>query len=112
MRFFPYRTLAQIGQEIRSKNVSPVEIVELHLKRIEALQPKLNAFVHLDAEGARRQARAAESSVLRNAQLGPLHRVPLTISSCIDVAGSPSPAGSLLRKCYRAIHVTPLVTRL
>src|SRR2546429_9813677 len=44
MSFFPYCTLTEISQEIRSKNISPVEIVELHLKRIETLQPKLNAF--------------------------------------------------------------------
>jgi len=112
MSFFPYCTFAEIRQEIRSKNVSPVEIVELHLKRIEALQPKLNAFVHLDLEGARRQAHAAESSVLRGAQLGPLHGVPLTIKSCIDVAGWPCSAGSLLRKDYIANQDAPLVSRL
>jgi len=112
MSFFPYCTLSKIAQEIRSKNVSPVEIVELHLKRIEALQPKLNAFVHLDAEGARQQACAAEISVLRGEPLGPLHGVPLTIKSCIDVAGWPCPAGSLLRKDYVAKQDAPLITRL
>jgi Asp-tRNA(Asn)/Glu-tRNA(Gln) amidotransferase A subunit family amidase len=112
MSFFPYCTFAEIRQEIRSKNVSPVEIVELHLKRIEALQPKLNAFVHLDLEGARRQARAAENSVLRGAQLGSLHGVPLSIKSCIDVAGWPCSAGSLLRKDYIANQDAPLVSRL
>src|SRR5260370_23650784 len=112
MSFFPYCTFAEIRQEIRSKNVSPVEIVELHLKRIEALQPKLNAFVHLNAEGAREQARATERSVTRGAQLGPLHGVPLTIKSCIDVAGLPCPAGSLLRKDYVAKQDAPLVSRL
>jgi Asp-tRNA(Asn)/Glu-tRNA(Gln) amidotransferase A subunit family amidase len=112
MSFFPYGTLTEIAHEIRSKNVSPVEIVELHLKRIEALQPKLNAFVHLDAEGAREQARAAEGFVMRGVQLGPLHGVPLTIKSCIDVAGWPCPAGSLLRKDYVAKQDAPLVTRL
>ena len=111
MSFFPYGTLAEIAQAIRSKKISPVEIVELHLKRIEALQPKLNAFVHLDPEGAREQARAAESLVLRGAQLGPLHGAPLTIKSCIDVAGWPCPAGSLLRKTYVANLDAPLVSR-
>jgi len=111
MNFFPYGSLAEITQEIRSKKISPVEIVELHLRRIEALQPKLNAFVHLDSEGAREQARAAESSVLRGAQLGPLHGVPLTIKSCMDVAGWPCPAGSLLRKDYVANQDAPLVSR-
>jgi Asp-tRNA(Asn)/Glu-tRNA(Gln) amidotransferase A subunit family amidase len=111
MSFFPYGTLSEIAQAIRSKKISPVEIVELHLKRIEALQPKLNAFVHLDPEGAREQARAAENLVLRGAQLGPLHGVPLTIKSCIDVAGWPCPAGSLLRKTYVANLDAPLVSR-
>jgi amidase len=112
MSFFPYGTLAEITQEIRSKKISPVEIVELHLKRIETLQLKLNVFVHLGAESAREQARAAESLVLRGAQLGPLHGVPLTIKSCIDVAGWPCPAGSLLRKTYVANLDAPLVSRL
>jgi Asp-tRNA(Asn)/Glu-tRNA(Gln) amidotransferase A subunit family amidase len=111
MSFFPYGTLAEIAQAIRSKQISPVEIIELHLKRIEALQPKLNAFVHLDPEGAREQARAAENLVLRGAQLGPLHGVPLTIKCCIDVAGWPCPAGSLLRKTYVANLDAPLVSR-
>jgi Asp-tRNA(Asn)/Glu-tRNA(Gln) amidotransferase A subunit family amidase len=112
MSIFPYGTLAEITQEIRSRNVSPVEIVELHLKHIETLQPRLNAFVHLDAEGARARARVTESSVLRGAQLGPLHGVPLSIKSCIDVAGWPCPAGSLLRKDYVPKQDAPLVVRL
>src|SRR5713226_6196766 len=112
MSLFPYGTLAELTQEIRSKNVSPVEIVELHLKRIETLQPKLNAFVHLDAEGARQQARAAESLALRGAPLGPLNGVHVTLKSCIDVAGWPCPAGSLLRKEYVPGQDAPLVSRL
>jgi Asp-tRNA(Asn)/Glu-tRNA(Gln) amidotransferase A subunit family amidase len=112
MDFFPYRTMAEITQEIRSKSVSPVEVIELHLKRIETLQPKLNAFVHLDAAGAREQARAAENLVSRGVQLGPLHGVPLSIKSCIDVAGWPCPTGSLLRKDYLPKRDAPLVSRL
>jgi Asp-tRNA(Asn)/Glu-tRNA(Gln) amidotransferase A subunit family amidase len=112
MSFFPYGTLAEIAQEIRCKNVSPAEIVGLHLKRIKTLQPKLNAFVHLAIEDASEQARAAESLLLRGAQLGPLHGVPLTIKSCIDVAGWPCPSGSLLRKDYVPKQDAPLVSRL
>src|SRR5258708_421317 len=100
MSFFPYCTLSKIAQEIRSKNVSPVKSVDLLLNRTERLQPKLRPLLHQAAGGARRQARAAESLVLQGAQLGPLHGVPLTIKSCIDVAGWPCPAGSLLRNDY------------
>jgi len=112
MSIFPYGSLTEIVQQIRSKKISPSEIVELHLKRIEKLQPKLNAFVHLDAEGARRQARVAENLVAQGAHVGPLLGVSLTIKSCIDVAGWPCPAGSLLRKDYIAKQDAPLVSRL
>ena len=107
-----YSTLREIAENIRSKSVSPMEIVEVHLQRIQKWRPKLNAFVHLDDERARQRARAAESSVARGERIGPLHGVPLTIKSCIDVAGWPCPAGSLLRKDYVPVHDAPLVTRL
>lgn len=112
MSFFPYGTLAEIAQEIRSRKISPLEIIELYLKRIDRLQPKLNAFVHLDAEGVRRQAHAAESLLNQKTQAGPLCGVPLSIKSCIDVAGWPCPAGSLLRRDYIAKQNAPLVWRL
>ena len=90
----------------------PVKLWMRFLQRIEKFQPKLNAFVHIDAEGARRQAKAAESAVLRGAQLGPLHGVPVSIKSCIDVAGWPAPAGSRLRSDYVAREDAVLVARL
>ena len=108
----PFSTLAQLAAAIRAKHLSPVELIDAHLHRISALQPKLNAFVHLDADGARTQALAAESAVSRGAALGPLHGIPLTIKSCIDVAAWPCPAGSLLRKEYIPQTDAPLVTRL
>ena len=108
----PFPTIAKITASIRSKKISPVELVESHLRRIESLQPKLNAFVHLDAAGARAQARAGEAAVVQNQPLGPLHGVPLTLKSCIDVAGWTCPAGSLLRKDYVPRADAPLVSRL
>ena len=112
MNSIHYSPLLEIAENIRSKSVSPTEIVEAHLQRIEKWQPKLNAFVHLDTERARQHARAAESSISRGERVGPLHGVPLTIKSCIDVAGWPCPAGSLLRKAFVPTHDAPLVTRL
>src|ERR1700686_3618015 len=95
-----FGTVAEIAAGIREKAFSPVEVVNAHLERASALQPKLNAFVHLDAEGARKQACAAEAALMCGDGVGPLHGVPLTIKSCIDAAGWPPPAGSLLRKDY------------
>jgi len=67
MKALYYATIAQIRQSVATKKVSPVEVIAAHLERIEKLQPKLNAFVHLDAEEARAQAdemRDAEARVL------------------------------------------------
>jgi amidase len=105
-------TIAEIVEGVRAKKCSPVEVVDARLERIRELQPKLNAFVHLDAEGAQKQARAAEAAVMRGEGLGPLHGVPLTIKSCIDVAGWPTPAGSVLRKHYVPRADAPMVARL
>ena len=108
----PFSTFAEIAKSIRSRQVSPVELLESHLRRIEFLQPKLNAFVHLDADAARAQARAAEAAVSHNRPIGPLHGIPLTVKSCIDVSGWPCPAGSLVRKDYIPSTDAPLVARL
>src|SRR6266404_5155292 len=112
MKTFHYASIAEITASVRSKKLSPVEIVSAHLKRIEAMRPKLNVFVHIDADGARAQGRGAEDAVHSGAALGPLHGVPITIKSCIDVAGWPCAAGSLLRKDYVAQSDAPLVARL
>ena len=107
-----FSTISEVAADIRSRKLSPVELVESHLRSIASLQPKLNAFVHLDADGARAQARAAETKVSRSEPTGGLHGVPLTVKSSIDVAGWPCPAGSLLRKDYLARADAPLVARL
>ena len=112
MNSFRYLSIKEIRDGLRSKQFSPVEILKTHLQRIQSCQPKLNAFVHLDAENARNQAQAAESPLMSGAQTGPLHGVPVTIKSSIDVAGWACPTGSLLRKDYVAAHDAPLVSRL
>ena len=107
-----YSTIAEIRELIRTKNISPPEVIAAYLERAAALQPKLNAFVHLDAAAAREQAQHAEQQVLRGDELRSLHGVPVTVKSCIDVAGWPCPAGSLLRKSYVASQDAVLVARL
>ncbi len=112
MKPLHHASIAEIRENVRTKKVSPVEVVAAHLERIETLQPNLNAFVHLDAEAALRQARRAEDAVRRGSALGPLLGVPVTLKSCIDVAGWPCPAGSLLRKDYIAEADATLAARL
>jgi len=107
-----YPTVAEIRELIRTKKISPPEVVSAHLERIAAVQPKLNAFVNLDAPAAREQARRAEQAVLRGDELGALHGIPVSAKSCIDVVGWPCPAGSLLRKTHVASQDAVLVARL
>jgi Asp-tRNA(Asn)/Glu-tRNA(Gln) amidotransferase A subunit family amidase len=76
-----------MAKEIRARKISPVELAKAHLSRIDRLNPQLNAFVCIDRERARGQAKAAEAAATsRSGQtsLGPLHGVPITTNSSID----------------------------
>jgi Asp-tRNA(Asn)/Glu-tRNA(Gln) amidotransferase A subunit family amidase len=107
-----FTAISETVEKIRWGEISPREIIDAHLERIEKLQPRLNAFVHVDAERARQEAQVAEASVLRGDAVGVLHGVPISIKSCIDVAGWPCPAGSRLRTDYVACDDAVLVSRL
>jgi Asp-tRNA(Asn)/Glu-tRNA(Gln) amidotransferase A subunit family amidase len=102
----------EIATQIRRKEVSPVEVARAHLDRIERLNPSLNAFIDYQPEAVLVQARVAEKAILRGEDLGPLHGVPLSIKSSIDVAGHRCEAGSRLRAGRVAAVDAPLVTRL
>lgn len=97
---------------IRERQISPVEACDAYLQRIQELNPALNAFAWVDAEGVRRQAREAERIAMQADDSRPLLGVPVTIKSCIDVAGFPCVAGSRLRAGYVAAQDAPLVKRL
>src|SRR5437867_5748419 len=100
-----------MAEQIRQKKVSPVELVEAHLAKITKLNPQLNAFVHVNSDAALRQARVAEQSVTLNQSLGPLHGVPLSIKSSIDVAGMRCESGTKLREGHVPSPDAPLVFR-
>jgi len=102
----------EIADQVRTRRLSPVEVVEAHLARIETINPKINAFVHVDGEAALKRAREAESAVTRGDQLGPLHGVPVSIKSSIEVAGLPWEAGTKLRAGTVGSSDAPLVQRL
>jgi len=79
---------------IRSREVSPVELVEHYLGRVEVLADAVGAFVTVTADRARAQARAAERAVADGGDLPPLHGVPTAIKDLNAVAGVPMTAGS------------------
>jgi Asp-tRNA(Asn)/Glu-tRNA(Gln) amidotransferase A subunit family amidase len=102
----------EIARRIREKKISPVQVADAHLAKIERLNPKLNAFVHADPERVRREAHIAESAVMHGASLGPLHGVPVSIKSSVDVVGLRCEAGSRLRAGRVPEVDAPLVARL
>src|ERR1700693_2260651 len=101
-----------MAEQIRTKKLSAVELLEPHLAQIERLNPKLNAFVQVDADRARRAARDAELAIMQEKQIGPLHGVPVSIKSSLEVAGLRCEAGTRLRAGFVARQDAPLVTRL
>jgi Asp-tRNA(Asn)/Glu-tRNA(Gln) amidotransferase A subunit family amidase len=107
-----FLSAVSMAQRIRQRKISPVELAEAHLAKIERLNPKLNAFVHVDSERVRSEARNAEAAVMHDEALGPLHGVPISIKSSLDVAGLRCEAGTRLRAGHLATEDAPLVARL
>src|SRR6202044_1503075 len=98
------------------RDISPVELAEAHLAKIERLNPKLNAYVHIDSTRVRLEALVAESAVSHcktsGGTLGPRHGVPIIIKSSLAVAHMRCESGPGLRAGFTATHAAQLVSRL
>lgn len=97
---------------VNERAISPAELVEAHLRRIEERNPELNAFVSVFGEEARAAARKSEALLTRGEPLGLLHGVPLTIKDSFDIEGQATLAGSRLRVGHRANEDAAAVKRL
>ena len=80
----------ELARKIAAKQVSSAEVIESHLSRIEAVNPRVNAVVRVLADEARAGAAAADRLVAAGGSLGPLHGVPCTVKENIDMAGLPT----------------------
>ena len=105
-------TAVELARDIAARKLSPVEVVEASLRRIEETEPRLNAFVQVDANGAMAAAHRAESDVMGGKPLGPLHGVPVSVKDLIDVQGLKATYGSLTLKDSIAPADAPSVERL
>jgi amidase/aspartyl-tRNA(Asn)/glutamyl-tRNA(Gln) amidotransferase subunit A len=79
-----YMSATELALHIRRRQISPVEVVDAFITRIEQRNPSLNAFVYFGFDEARQRARDAEQAVLRGDPLGPLHGVPTAIKDLFD----------------------------
>jgi aspartyl-tRNA(Asn)/glutamyl-tRNA(Gln) amidotransferase subunit A len=91
-----YRDATELARLIRTKELSPVEVVQAHLDRIEAVNSKVNALVTVTGERALKAAKLAEHAVLNGDALGPLHGVPFTVKDALNTAGVLTQRGSKL----------------
>ena len=89
MTAIEWASASELAREVRARRLSPVEIADALLARIDAVNPQLNAFVHVSADLVRRRARELEAAVMRGDALGPLHGVPYSIKELTAVAGMP-----------------------
>src|SRR5690242_12071064 len=91
-----YMSAADMAGRIRRRDVSPVEVMDATLARIDERNPSLNALIFLDPDNARKEARRAEDEVMRGEILGPLHGVPAAIKDLFDFKpGWPSTFGGV-----------------
>lgn len=85
---------ARLAEKIASGEVTSVEVTEAHLARIEAVDEKVHAFLHVDREGALAQAREVDARRERGEKLGPLAGVPLALKDIFTTEGVPTTVGS------------------
>ena len=106
-----YVSASRLAEMIRIKKASSVEVVNAHLERIDAVNPRLNAVVQLSADTAREEARRADESLPRG-DVGPLHGVPMTIKDSLDTSGVITASGTIGRASFVPRTDATVVARL
>lgn len=92
-----YASARRMRDAVRAKEISARELLELHLDRIEATNPRVNAIVSADPERARSEAALADDRLARGEEVGPLHGLPFAVKDTHDVGGWLSTSGSPVR---------------
>ena len=87
-------TIADAAARIKTRDLSPVELTDAYLARIDRLNPLLNAYVTVTAERARADALVAEQEIAAGAHRGPLHGIPIALKDLVDTAGIETAGGA------------------
>jgi amidase len=100
-----YMSASELADRIRRHDLSPVEVVDAFIRRIEARNPSLTAFVYLDFDGARKKAKEAEGALMAGEQVGPLHGVPSALKDLFDFKpGWPASLGGIRALKHRVVN--------
>jgi aspartyl-tRNA(Asn)/glutamyl-tRNA(Gln) amidotransferase subunit A len=105
-------TIEEFGRRLRARDISAQQVTEECLRRIDADNPRLNAFILVMADDARRQAIEADKALAAGRDHGPLHGVPISIKDLLDIRGLPTTAASRVRDGHRADRDAPAITHL
>ncbi|MFN0263215.1 amidase [Tepidamorphus sp. 3E244] len=109
---FAFKTIRELGNGLSHKDFSPTELLDDVIARCEKLEPELNMFAHVDFDGARAQAAAAEDRLMRGERLSELDGIPTSIKDLIAVKGMPQRFGSRAVSDAPAQVDAPSVERL
>jgi len=107
-----FLSAAQIGRLFQKKELSPFEVTEAHLKRMELLEPALNSFITVLADQALAAAREAEQEILAGRYRGPLHGVPLGLKDLYCTKGIKTTSGSKLFDAFTPAFDSTVAARL
>src|SRR5580698_9977651 len=101
-----------LSAEIAARRLSPVDLVDEYLARIERLEPKLQAFVSVNAANARLAAEAADKAIRAGHAVGPLHGIPIAIKDLVEIEGEVAMGGTAAWRDRRAPHTATLMRKL
>jgi aspartyl-tRNA(Asn)/glutamyl-tRNA(Gln) amidotransferase subunit A len=105
-------TIEEFARQLRAREVTALAFTETCLRRIDDLQPRLNAFIRVMADEARRDAEAADGELAAGRDRGALHGVPIAVKDLIHIKGVPTTAASRVRERHVAAAEAPVITRL
>src|SRR5437870_10443361 len=105
-------TIEEFGRRLRAREITSAQVTDECLLRIDAENSRLNAFILVTADEARRQAREADRELAAGQDRGPLHGVPISIKDLLDMRGAPTTAASRVRETHRADRDAPAIVHL
>ena len=107
-----FRPIHTLAADIAARRLSPVDLVDECLSRIERLEPKLHAFVSVNRANAQLAAEAAHKAILSGHAVGPLHGIPIAVKDLVEIEGGVVMGGSAAWKHRKATRTATLMRKL